>query len=68
MQPSLPPHQSHGNKGLWKCINAREGESDRQRGREKGRGESKQEREGDRAMLLADRYNINRDGNISLAV
>ena len=44
-----------------------ERETDRQGGgREEG--ESKKEREGDRAIPLVDRYNTKRDRNISLAV
>lgn len=67
LQPALPPHRSLGNKGLSKCINARERGTDRQRGgrdEEREEGESKQVREGVRAMLLVDRYNIKRDRNI----
>lgn len=32
LQPALPPHHSLGNKRLFKCINARERETDRQGG------------------------------------
>lgn len=46
LQPALPPHHSLGNKGLWKCINAGERETDRQGGGgEKEKGERKRERE-----------------------